>query len=84
MKKKKNKKKNIFKKKKKKFLKYTKCQMLNLREFLKKISWSQMVQKCLIRLEIAKKKFVGKCRFLAGAAVELPIFFSFTGRHIKF
>ncbi len=39
--------------------KNSKCQMQKLREFFKKkISWSQMIQNCLIRREIAKKNSV--------------------------
>ncbi len=37
-------------------------------------SWSQMIQNCLIRREIAKKKFGGKWRFSAVEAVPPPIF----------
>jgi len=45
--------------------------MLNLREFfLEKKSWSQMIQNCLIRREMAKKKFCRRRRFSAAAAVN--------------
>ncbi len=41
-----------------------KCQMLKLREFfLKKISWFQMIQKCLIRREMEKNGFRRERRF---------------------
>ena len=49
--------------------------MLNLRDFfLEKKSWSQMIQNCLIRREMAKKKFGGKWRFSAVEAVPPPFF----------
>ena len=57
-------------------LEIEKCQMQKLREFFskKKISLSQMIQNCLIRREMAKKKFGGRRRFSAAAAGPPPFF----------
>ncbi len=40
--------------------------------FFKKKSWSQMIQICLIRREMAKKKFGGRRHFSAVAAAPPP------------
>ena len=40
--------------------------------FFEKKSWSQMIQNCLIRQEMTKKKFGGRRRFSAVAAAPLP------------
>ena len=45
-----------------------KCKVI----FWKKISWSQMIQKCIIQREMAKKNFGGWWRFSAVAVVSPP------------
>ena len=58
------------------FLNY-KCQMHKLSEFFfKKISWSQMIQNCLIRLEMAKKNRRQTVVFgnSGGTAADLSVF----------